>query len=878
MATKPKLLPVQLLTDLKIQEYESVLPTAFDDALTMLQKINKVIFRLNELGKLTEEIAIKWNELIEWIVSDGLTDLVQGTLESWYQEGRFAELVIQIIDELKEQGVSITSFGAKPDGSDSADAIEAAIASGFPVYIPNGTFSVSRGIKVPSNTIINGAGIGNAVIQFMENVPRSENVMYNESINGGNENIFLSNFTLDGNVRGRFGGVVSGEGGTRGSGLTFRRVRNGSINRIHSTDNVLHGIDITCAGIDYPYLGDGTTAPNPSEHIVITECEADRFGDDGITTHHSQYLTISNCYSHDPRVRDNCNGIEIDDGSRHVLLTANRSKGCYAGIEIKAHADASASYNVIINGHLSIEDVRSYNFRHIGHHSATDPISLTARNIIASNLSSVNPNNNKGFQGDITPRALAISGYNGVTVNGLSAYTDNPNLLTDSVVTVQFNARNVNLSNFVLNGFKNTENGVYVIGGGRKADNINITNMVMNNSGRNAVYIGGGISSANITNVSAIASEMTGAKYVVQSVNSNPQIMGISGEDYPNLMRIAGVDYKNGLTLLNGGFRGASTSSGLIDDAGAILATTSGCEASGSKSFVASSSSSKASGERSTVLSASGSESTGVYAFIAGSLNARATNENNFVLGSSTSDAVGNRSSVLSSYGVRSAGSYKVNGGFGEPDSNGRGLASNIKWELDSLNGKIKASDSITGSSSWSDYAEYFESVDGEVFPSGTLVALHGDKIKKATETDTIIGVISETAGVVLGEATHHWQGRYKLNEFGGYEYETKTVTEPLFDPDGIVIGQKEFQVKMPVEHEDYDPTSKYTSREERDEWHIVGMVGQVYVRCDETVVAGEGIQAKNGIAAKGNQFIVMKVTTPFDATKGYGVAKVLMK
>jgi len=874
---KPELLPVAQLRELYIQQYDTALPTAFDESLTILEKINKMILRMHELGELTNEVAIKWNELIEWIVNDGLTDLVTGTLESWYTEGRFADLVIQIIDELKEQGVSITSYGAKPDGSDSIVAIEQALASGYPVFIPNGTFYVSRGIKLPSNTILNGAGIGNAVIKFMNNANIAENLMYNENIDGGNVNIFLEGFTLDGNVRGRFGDVANGVGGTRGSGLTFRRVRNGSINRIHSTDNVLHGIDVTCAGIDYPYLGDGTTAPNPSEHITINECETDRFGDDGITTHHSQYISISNCYSHDPRTTNNSNGIEIDDGSRHVILNSNRSKGCYGGVEVKAHANASAPYNVIINGHLSIEDVRSYNFRHIGHHSENDPISLTARNIIASNLSAVNPNNNRGFQGDITPRALAVSGYNGVSVNGLSAYTNQPNLLTDSVVTVQFNARNVSLSNFVLNGFKNTENGIYIIGGGRKSDNVNITNVTLNNSGRNGIYVGGGITNANITNVNAIGTEVNGAKYVVQTTNSNPQISGISGEDYPNLMRIAGIDYTNGLTLFNGGFRGASSSSGNISETGAILASTSASEASGSKSFVGASSSSKATGERSVVFASSNSTASGVYASIIGSLNSSATNENNFVLGSSSSIASGNRSSVLSSYGVKSSGSYKVNGGFGEPDSNGQGLSANIKWELDSLNGKIKASDSITGSSSWSDYAEYFESVDGEVFETGTLVALLGDKIKKAEEGDAILGVVSETAGVVLGEQTHHWQGRYLKNEFGGNLYETKTIVDVYTDDQGNET-ETTFDVRVPVENPEYDPESKYTSREDRDEWHIIGMVGQVYVRCDQTISMGDSIKAINGIATKGDQFKVMKITTPYDATKGYGVAKVLIK
>ncbi|MEH6972023.1 peptidase G2 autoproteolytic cleavage domain-containing protein [Bacillus sp. JJ675] len=56
--------------------------------------------------------------------------------------------------------------------------------------------------------------------------------------------------------------------------------------------------------------------------------------------------------------------------------------------------------------------------------------------------------------------------------------------------------------------------------------------------------------------------------------------------------------------------------------------------------------------------------------------------------------------------------------------------------------------------------------------PAGTIVALEGDKIRPAEKGDNLFGVISETAGVVLGEASLHWSGRYVKNEFGGYVYE----------------------------------------------------------------------------------------------------------
>ncbi|MEJ7192741.1 right-handed parallel beta-helix repeat-containing protein, partial [Staphylococcus epidermidis] len=92
--------------------------------------------------------------------------------------------------------------------------------------------------------------------------------------------------------------------------------------------------------------------------IFIDNGEAYGCGDDGITTHHSRYITISNCYAHTPTGGSNNNGIEIDDGSQFVFLSNNRTKGNFGGLEIKAHSNANAASGVFVNGHISIEDTR----------------------------------------------------------------------------------------------------------------------------------------------------------------------------------------------------------------------------------------------------------------------------------------------------------------------------------------------------------------------------------------------------------------------------------------------------------------------------------------------------------------------------------------
>ena len=80
-----------------------------------------------------------------------------------------------------------------------------------------------------------------------------------------------------------------------------------------------------------------------------------------------QFLIV---YAHTPTGGSNNNGIEIDDGSQYVFLSNNRTKGNFGGLEIKAHSNTSAASGVFVNGHVSIEDTRAYNIRHIGHHRA----------------------------------------------------------------------------------------------------------------------------------------------------------------------------------------------------------------------------------------------------------------------------------------------------------------------------------------------------------------------------------------------------------------------------------------------------------------------------------------------------------------------------
>ena len=114
------------------------------------------------------------------------------------------------------------------------------------------------------------------------------------------------------------------------------------------------------------------------------------------------------------------------------------------------------------------------------------------------------------------------------------------------------------------------------------------------------------------------------------------------------------------------------------------------------------------------------------------------------------------------------------------------------------------------------DYAEYFEWTDGNSSNEdrrGMTVVLDGNKIKVATSsdsTDSIIGVVSGNASVIGDSSWNKWSGKYQKDDYGTY----------LKDENG--------DRKL---NPSFDDTKTYVSREDRQEWDAIGMVGKLRIR-----------------------------------------------
>ena len=140
--------------------------------------------------------------------------------------------------------------------------------------------------------------------------------------------------------------------------------------------------------------------------------------------------------------------------------------------------------------------------------------------------------------------------------------------------------------------------------------------------------------------------------------------------------------------------------------------------------------------------------------------------------------------------------------------------------------GEVTADGSFTGSGA--DYAEYFESKDGNVIAVGKTVKLDGDKVVACEEGDTPIGVVrpkkvDHKASMTVGNAAwNRWTDKYLTDDFGRY------IREEYTGDNNDNPSTRRKQNPDFVENLDEDGLQIYSPREDRDEWHIIGLLGQI--------------------------------------------------
>ena len=102
MHNRPTFFGSRGIAPLNVQPYESYLPTAFDESLSILQKLNKMIKKMNELGYITNNIVKQWNELIKWIIDEGLEEIVNIKIQELVDNGTFTKIIGDILGDLSK--------------------------------------------------------------------------------------------------------------------------------------------------------------------------------------------------------------------------------------------------------------------------------------------------------------------------------------------------------------------------------------------------------------------------------------------------------------------------------------------------------------------------------------------------------------------------------------------------------------------------------------------------------------------------------------------------------------------------------------------------------------------------------------------------------
>lgn len=164
---------------------------------------------------------------------------------------------------------------------------------------------------------------------------------------------------------------------------------------------------------------------------------------------------------------------------------------------------------------------------------------------------------------------------------------------------------------------------------------------------------------------------------------------------------------------------------------------------------------------------------------------------------------------------------------------------------------------------SGADFAELFEWADGNPNDEdrrGLFVTLEGEKIKLANAGDDYIGIISGDQAFIGNSASEEWQGKYLTDVFGAKLSQEVEVPAKIDDVTGKVIIPASTTIQY-VLNPDYDPNEEYIMRENRKEWGIVGLIGQIVMIDDGTCVVGGRVEpSTNGIGtASNNGYRVMK-------------------
>ena len=197
-------------------------------------------------------------DLVQFVSSETTNGSVTNAANVTYAPGGTGSIQTNVQDKLRET-VSVKDFGAKGDGvTDDTAAIQAAIDTGVPVYIPRGTYAVS-GILLNglSDTSVSGDGTSSAL----------------SLIAGSNDNVIgiasctrvtVSDLRIDGNRTGNSLGHGVRVASSTDTNLFNLYVHDTPVYGIGAQDGTISGLRISSVTVDSSG-GDGIDIKNRND-------------------------------------------------------------------------------------------------------------------------------------------------------------------------------------------------------------------------------------------------------------------------------------------------------------------------------------------------------------------------------------------------------------------------------------------------------------------------------------------------------------------------------------------------------------------------------------------------------------------------------------
>lgn len=146
--------------------------------------------------------------------------------------------------------------------------------------------------------------------------------------------------------------------------------------------------------------------------------------------------------------------------------------------------------------------------------------------------------------------------------------------------------------------------------------------------------------------------------------------------------------------------------------------------------------------------------------------------------------------------------------------------------------------------STGADYAELFEWEDGNMDDEdrvGYFVTLEGNKIRKATSSDSyLLGIVSANPSIIGDVSGLRWNQKYMTDNWGRIQYHYVTIPAVIesVEVDGESIEKTilpEHLEWQPILNPEWNPNEPYVERIVRPEWDAIGLMGKLLCRDDGT-------------------------------------------